>query len=90
VRMGSGLVSKCWAAFMCGIFLTGAGELVLWVIPHYSHAWPLEMIESLILFPTAAIFALAPACQVAAQRRAIKPASDQPEDLATGIPALAR
>ncbi len=90
VRMGNGLISKCWAAFMCGIFLTGAGELVLWVIPHYSHAWPLEMIESLIGFPTAAVFALAPACQVAAQRRAIKPAGDQPEDLATGVPALAR
>jgi hypothetical protein len=90
VRMGNGLISKCWAALMCGIFLTGAGELALWVIPHYSHAWPLETIESLILFSTAAVFALAPACQVAAQRRAIKPAGDESEDLATGVPALAR
>jgi hypothetical protein len=75
---------------MCGIFLMGAGELALWVIPHYWHAWPLDMIASLIRFPTAAVFALAPACQVAAQRRAIKPASDGSEDLATGVPALAR
>jgi len=90
VHMGNGLISRCWAAFMCGIFLTGAGQLALWVIPHYSHAWPIEMIASLIQFATVAVFALAPACQVAAQRRAIKPASDQPEDLATTVPALAR
>jgi hypothetical protein len=90
VHLGNGLISKCWAAFMCGIFLTGAGELALWVIPHYSHAWPLKTIVSLIRFPTAAVFALAPACQVAAQRRAIKPAGDRREDLATGVPALAR
>src|SRR5208283_940693 len=90
VHMGNGLISKCWVAFMCGIFLSGAGEVALWVIPHYSHAWPLETIESLILFSTAAVFALAPACQVAAQRRAIKPAPDQSEDLVTGVPALAR
>jgi hypothetical protein len=90
VHMGNGLISRCWVAFMCGIFLMGAGELALWVIPHYWHAWPLDMIASLIRFPTAAVFALAPACQVAAQRRAIKPASDGSEDLATGVPALAR
>jgi len=90
VHMGSGPIAKCWAAFMCGIFLMGAGELALWVIPHYSHAWPLDMIASLIRFTTAAVFALAPACLVAAQRRAIKPAGDGREDLATGVPALAR
>jgi hypothetical protein len=89
VHMGNGLISKCWAAFMCGIFLTGAGEMALWVIPHFSHAWPIEMIGSLITFPAAAAFALAPACLVAAQRRAIKPASDRPEGLATSVPALA-
>ncbi|MGB7760655.1 MAG: hypothetical protein WBL61_12550 [Bryobacteraceae bacterium] len=90
VRMGNGPISLCWAAFMCGIFLTGAGELIGWVIPHYSHAWPLEMIQSLTRFPIAAVFALAPAFQVAAQRRAVKPATDRPEDLATGVPALVR
>ena len=90
VNMGNGLISRCWMAFMCGIFLTGAGELALWVIPHYPHAWPLDMIESLVRFPTAAVFALAPACLLAAQRRAIKPAGEQPKDLATSVPALAR
>ncbi|MFY9727356.1 MAG: hypothetical protein WB579_04470 [Bryobacteraceae bacterium] len=90
LHMGSGLVSRCWAALMCGVFLTGAGELALWVVPHYSHGWPLQLVNSLTGFPTAAVFALAPACLVAAQRRAIKPVSDQPEGLATGVPALAR
>jgi hypothetical protein len=90
VHMGNGMISKCWAAFMCGIFLTGAGQLALWVIPHYSHSLPLEMLESLAQFATVAVFALAPACQLSAQRRAIKPGGGQPEDLATGVPALAR
>lgn len=90
VRMGGGLISKCWAALTCGIFLTGAGELALWVVPHYSHGWPLQLVGSLTAFPTAAVFALAPACLVAAQRRAIKPVRDRREDLATGVPALAR
>lgn len=90
-RMGNGPISQCWAAFTAGIFLTGFGELALWVIPHYSHGWPLGIVESLIEFPAAAVFALAPACQVAAQRRAIQPAdSREPEDLVAGIPALAR
>jgi len=90
VHMGNGLITKCWVAIVCGILFTGAGELACWVIPHYSHAWPLAVIDSLTRFATAGVFALAPACQVAAQRRAIKPASDRPRDLATGVPALAR
>ena len=89
-RMGNGLISQCWAAFMYGIFLTGFGELALWVVPHYTRTWPMATVESLLRCATAAVFALAPACQVAAQRRATKPAGSQPADLATGVPALAR
>jgi hypothetical protein len=36
-----------------------------------------------------AAFALVPAWQVAAQRHAIKPASAEPEELPTGLPAMA-
>jgi hypothetical protein len=89
-RMGSGLIAKCWLAFMGGIFLTGAGELALWVIPHYTRAWPFEMIEPLIGLPSAALLTLAPAWLVVAQRRAATPSSGPAEDLATSIPALAR
>jgi hypothetical protein len=94
VRMGNGLISKCWAALMCGIFLTGVGEVALWVIPHYSHAWPLAAIEALTQFSTAAAFALAPAYQVAALCMATRQANSRPEHPATHparpVPALAR
>jgi hypothetical protein len=89
VRMGNGPISKCWAALVCGIFLTGLAELAIWLIPHYSRA-PLAIVESLARFLMATIFALAPAYQLAAQRRATKPASRRPEDLAVAVPAMAR
>jgi hypothetical protein len=89
-RMGSGLIPKCWAAVMYGIFLTGFADMALWIVPHYSHAWPPAIIGSLTRFPTAAVFTLAPAYQLMAQRRATKPAAGLPEDLAAGVPAMAR
>lgn len=89
-RMGNGLVSRGWIALVCGILLTGAGEVALWVIPHYSQTLPLAMFGTLIQLPIATAFALVPACQVAAQRRALKPAGCPPEGLAAGVPALAR
>jgi len=89
-RMGNGLIAKCWLAFMGGIFLTAAGELALWVIPHFTHAWGVEMVEPLIGLPSAALLALAPAWLVVAQRRAVKPSSVSAEDEATRVPVLAR
>jgi hypothetical protein len=83
-RMGNGLISQCWAAFMYGIFLTGFGELALWVIPRYTHQWPVAIIDPLMRFASAAVFALAPACQVAAQWQAIKPPAGLPVDLPQG------
>ena len=90
IRMGNGLLTRGWVALVCGILLTGAGEVALWVIPHYSQTLPLAMFGALIQLPLAAAFALVPAYQVAAQRRAIKPDSSSPEGLAAGVPALAR
>lgn len=90
VRMGNGLIARGWVALVCGILLTGAGEVALWVVPHYSQTLPLAMFGALIRLPIAAAFALVPAYQVAAQRRAMQPASIPPEDLAAGVPALAR
>ena len=89
VRMGNGLIARGWVALVCGILLTGAGEVTLWAIPHYSQTLPLAMFGAVIRLPIAAAFALAPAYQIAAQRRATKPANGQPEDLATGVPAMA-
>lgn len=89
VRIGNGLITKVWVALMCGILLTGAGEVALWAIPHYSQTLPLAMFESLIRLPVAAAFALVPAYQVAAQRRAMKPANGLAEGPALDVPALA-
>ena len=89
VRMGNGPISKCWAAITWGIFLTGFVDLALWLIPHYSSA-PLAIIESLSQFLLAAVFALAPAYQLSAQRRATRPDEMVPENLATAVPAVAR
>lgn len=85
MRMGRGPIAKCWAAFLCGIFLTGLGELALWIVPHFSPAWPPSAIGSLVRFPTAAVFALVPTYQLMAQRLATAPA-----DLAARVPASAR
>jgi hypothetical protein len=89
VRMGEGPIARCWAAFVGGIFLTGLAELAIWLAPHFSRA-PLPIVESLAQFLTAAVFALAPAYQLAAQRRATKPAGSLPEELPTAVGAVAR
>jgi hypothetical protein len=89
-RMGNGLVARGWMALVWAVLLTGAGEAALWAIPHYPQSLPLAMFGALIEISAAAAFALVPACLVAAQRHALNPATSRPEDLATGVPALAR
>jgi hypothetical protein len=89
-RMGSGLIARVWMALVGGVLLTVAGEFALWVIPHFEHALPHAMFATLIRLPIAAAFALVPACQLAAQRCAVQPPAAQPEDLPSGVPALAR
>ena len=90
VRMGNGLIAKCWLALMGGIFLSAAGELALWVIPHYTHALPAGMIGPVIGLSSMALLALAPAWLLVAQRRAAEPSGGSAEDLATGVPVMAR
>jgi hypothetical protein len=89
-RMGNGLISKGWVVLGYGILLTVAGEVVLWVLPHYSQTLPLAMVCALMPLTIGSAFALVPAYQLAAQRRAMRPAGSQPEDLSAGIPELAR
>lgn len=90
LRMGGGPIAKCWAAFACGIFLTGFAEIALWVIPHYANVLPAAIIGSLSRFPISAVFALGPAYQLLAQRRATEPPVAVVADVATRVPALAR
>lgn len=89
-RMGNGLIGKGWVALGYGILLTVAGEVVLWVLPHYSQTLPLAMVCAFLPLTIASVFALVPACQLVAQRRAMRPAGSQPEDLSAGVPELAR
>src|ERR1039458_5538334 len=89
-RMGSGLISRGWVALGYGILLTVAGEVVLWVLPHYSQTLPLAMVCALMPLTIGSLFALVPAYQLVAQRRAMRPAGSQPEDLPAGIPELAQ
>jgi hypothetical protein len=89
-RMGNGLISKGWVALGYGILLTVTGEVVLWVLPHYPQTLPLAMLCTILPLTIGSVFALVPAYQLAAQRRAMRPAGSQPEDLSAGVPELAR
>jgi hypothetical protein len=89
-QMGNGLITRAWVALVYAVLLTGAAEVVSWVIPYFSDNLPLAMFGSLMRLPIAAAFALVPAYQVATQYRAMRPASSAPEDLAAGVPELAQ
>jgi hypothetical protein len=89
-RMGNGLITRAWVALVYAVLLTGAAEVVSWVMPYFSGNLPLAMLGSLMRLPIAAVFALVPAYQVATQCRAMRPAGSPPEDLAVGVPELAR
>ncbi len=88
-RMGHGPIARVWLALVWGVLLTGAAEALQWAAPYSPRSLMLPALVAAIQLPIAAAFALAPAFQVAAQRRAVKTA-DAREDLATGLPALAR
>ena len=89
-RMGNGLIARGWVALGYGILLTVTGEVVLWVLPHYSETLPMAMACAVLPLTIGSVFALVPAYQLVAQRRAMRPAGSQPEDLSPGVPELAR
>jgi hypothetical protein len=89
-RMGKGLIARGWVVLGYGILLTVTGEVVLWVLPHFSQTLPLAMVSALMPLTIGSAFALVPAYQLVAQRRAMRPAGSQPEDLSAGVPELAR
>lgn len=72
-RMGGGLIAKGWGALACGVFLTGIGDVTVWIMHHYSQTGLTEMITLFIRLMAAGAFLLAPAYQVAAQSRATQP-----------------
>ena len=84
MRMGRGLVARCWGAFAVAILVTGFAKAAIWVIGHYSMAWPIAVVQCCVWLPGAAAFALAPAYQVAALCRATRPAEPQSGSLLEG------
>jgi hypothetical protein len=67
---GWGLLAKSWRAFSLGIFLTSLGDIGLWAASHNYLPWPYSSIIWYIWFLASAAYALGPAYQVEACRRA--------------------
>jgi hypothetical protein len=70
LKMGRGLIARCWGAFTAGIFLTFVGDIAVWISGHSPLPVPLTATTWYLWFLASAAYALAPACQVEACRRA--------------------
>jgi hypothetical protein len=75
IETGYGLLAKSWTAFAMGIFLTSLGNIGIWATTnHYYIPWPYSSFTWYIWFFASAAFALGPAYQVEAFRRAFREA----------------
>jgi hypothetical protein len=72
IRMGSGLISRCWGAFTAGIFFTSVGDMGLWAVAQGYLNWPQSSITWYVWFLASAAYALGPAYQAEAMSRASK------------------
>jgi hypothetical protein len=70
LKMGRGLIARCWGAFTAGIFLTFVGDMAVWISGHSPLPVPLAATTWYLWFLASGAYALAPACQVEACRRA--------------------
>jgi hypothetical protein len=66
IRMGQGLVAKCWGMFVLAIVVTSAGDAAIWAGSHNLLSEPMTALSWYIWFVAAAAFASAPAYQLAA------------------------
>ncbi len=66
IRMGQGLVAKCWSMFVLAIVITSAGDAAIWASSHNLLSEPLTALSWYIWFVAAAAFASGPAYQLAA------------------------
>jgi hypothetical protein len=66
IRMGQGLVAKCWGMFVLAIVITSAGDAAIWASNHNLLSESVTALSWYIWFVAAAAFALAPAYQLAA------------------------
>jgi hypothetical protein len=82
VETGHGLLSKSWGAFSLGIFLTSLGDIGIWATAHNYLPWPYNSIAWYVWFLASAAYALGPAYQVEAYRRAFREAGY----ISSGVP----
>jgi len=66
IRMGQGLVAKCWGMFVLAIVITSAGDAAIWASSHGLLSEQMTALSWYIWFLAAAAFASAPAYQFAA------------------------
>lgn len=66
IRMGQGLVAKCWGMFVLAIVITSAGDAAIWASSHGFLSESMTALSWYIWFVAAAAFASAPAYQFAA------------------------
>lgn len=75
IETGYGLLAKSWGAFSMGIFLTSLGDIGIWATTNHNYIqWPNSSIVWYVWFLASAAFALGPAYQVEAYRRAFREA----------------
>jgi hypothetical protein len=70
VNMGWGLISKCWGSFTAAIFITSVGDMGIWATNWGYLPWPASSVVWHIWFLASCAYAVAPAYQVEAGRRA--------------------
>lgn len=76
VQTGWGLLAKSWGAFSMGILFTFLGDVGIWATTnHYYIPWPYSAYNWYIWFLASVAYALGPAYQVEAYRRAYREAA---------------
>ncbi len=70
IGMGWGLVARCWGAFTAAIVLTSLGDVGLWATAHEYLPWPYSSVMWFVWFLSLTAYALGPAYQMEASRRA--------------------
>ena len=70
LRMGGGLIAQCWGAFTAAILVSFVGDVAVWLFAHSPVPVPLTATSWYVWFLASAAYALAPAYQVEACRRA--------------------
>jgi hypothetical protein len=66
IRMGQGLVARCWGMFALAIVITSAGDAAIWASSHNMLSESMTALSWYIWFLASAAFASAPAYQLAA------------------------